>query len=102
MVAHIEKVWQDLRRLEHGGIALGRLQRHQPGRRRELREHIWDMGARPAIPHQRHEAPVALPQLDLQQPQRGRAVRRIASATTSTPLAGPGRTVGVGDDVWCP
>ena len=25
------------------------------------REHIWDMGARPAIPPQRHEAPVACP-----------------------------------------
>ena len=26
-----------------------------------FREHIWDMGARPAIPPQRHEAPVACP-----------------------------------------
>ncbi|GJD93985.1 IS5 family transposase ISMex42 [Methylobacterium iners] len=26
-----------------------------------LREHIWDMGARPAIPPQRHEASVACP-----------------------------------------
>ena len=26
-----------------------------------FREHIWDMGARPAIPHQRYEAPVACP-----------------------------------------
>ena len=24
-----------------------------------LREHFWDMGARPAIPPQRHEAPLA-------------------------------------------
>ena len=26
-----------------------------------FREHVWDMGARPAILHQRHEAPVACP-----------------------------------------
>ena len=26
-----------------------------------FREHIWDLGARPAIPPQRHEAPVACP-----------------------------------------
>ena len=26
-----------------------------------FREYIWNMGARPAIPHQRHEAPVACP-----------------------------------------
>ena len=26
-----------------------------------LREHIWSIGARPAIPPQRHEAPVACP-----------------------------------------
>lgn len=26
-----------------------------------FREHIWNMGARPAIPPQRHEAPVACP-----------------------------------------
>ena len=26
-----------------------------------FRQHIWDMGARPAIPPQRHEAPVACP-----------------------------------------
>jgi transposase len=26
-----------------------------------FREHIWSMGARPAIPPQRHEAPVACP-----------------------------------------
>ncbi|TXN08116.1 transposase [Methylobacterium sp. WL103] len=26
-----------------------------------FREHIWDMGARPAIPPQRHEAPFACP-----------------------------------------
>ena len=26
-----------------------------------FREHVWDMGARPAIPPQRHEAPVACP-----------------------------------------
>ena len=26
-----------------------------------FREHIWDMGARPAIPPQHHEAPVACP-----------------------------------------
>ncbi len=26
-----------------------------------FREHIWDMGARPAIPPQRHEAPAAFP-----------------------------------------
>lgn len=28
---------------------------------RALREHIWNIGARPAIPPQRHEAPVACP-----------------------------------------
>ncbi|TXN70490.1 IS5 family transposase [Methylobacterium sp. WL6] len=28
---------------------------------RAFQEHIWDMGARPAIPPQRHEAPVACP-----------------------------------------
>ena len=27
-----------------------------------FREHIWSMGARPAIPPQRHEAPVACPE----------------------------------------
>ncbi|MDB5315996.1 MAG: family transposase [Rhodospirillales bacterium] len=27
-----------------------------------FREHIWNMGARPAIPPQRHEAPVACPE----------------------------------------
>ena len=27
-----------------------------------FREHIWDIGARPAIPPQRHEAPVACPE----------------------------------------
>lgn len=27
-----------------------------------FRQHIWDMGARPAIPPQRHEAPVACPE----------------------------------------
>ena len=27
-----------------------------------FREHIWGMGARPAIPPQRHEAPVACPE----------------------------------------
>ena len=26
-----------------------------------FREHVWDLGARPAIPPQRHEAPVACP-----------------------------------------
>jgi transposase len=26
-----------------------------------FREHVWDMGARPAIPPRRHEAPVACP-----------------------------------------
>jgi hypothetical protein len=30
-------------------------------RRHAFREHIWDMGARPAIPSQHHEAPVACP-----------------------------------------
>ncbi len=28
----------------------------------EFRRHIWGMGARPAIPPQRHEAPVACPE----------------------------------------
>ena len=27
-----------------------------------FRDHIWSIGARPAIPHQRHEAPVACPE----------------------------------------
>ena len=27
-----------------------------------FRDHIWSIGARPAIPHQRHEAPVARPE----------------------------------------
>ncbi len=27
-----------------------------------FREHIWSMGARPAIPPQRHEAPVVCPE----------------------------------------
>jgi transposase len=27
-----------------------------------FREHIWSIGARPAIPPQRHEAPVACPE----------------------------------------
>ena len=27
-----------------------------------FREHIWSMGARPAIPPKRHEAPVACPE----------------------------------------
>ena len=27
-----------------------------------FRQHIWDMGSRPAIPTQRHEAPVACPE----------------------------------------
>jgi transposase len=29
---------------------------------RAFREHIWSMGARPAIPRQRYEAPVACPE----------------------------------------
>ncbi|TXN29095.1 IS5 family transposase, partial [Methylobacterium sp. WL93] len=29
--------------------------------RHAFRQHIWNMGARPAIPPQRHEAPVACP-----------------------------------------
>ncbi len=27
-----------------------------------FRDHIWSIGSRPAIPHQRHEAPVACPE----------------------------------------
>jgi transposase len=27
----------------------------------DFRQHVWDLGARPAIPQQRHEAPVACP-----------------------------------------
>ena len=38
-----------------------------------FREHIWNLGARPAIPPKRNEAPVACPELDLQQPQPRRA-----------------------------
>ena len=37
-----------------------------------FRQHVWDLGARPAIPPKRNEAPVACP-LDLQQQQPRRA-----------------------------
>jgi hypothetical protein len=38
-----------------------------------FREHVWHMGARPAIPPQRHEAPVACPDWIEAVSKRGRA-----------------------------